>query len=78
MNKKAKYTALSRETCPENRSIVGEYNEDDCNDNKIRHKLVAYAKTDAEKGFENAYQIDPKSQNFILKKDIRELRKICL
>jgi len=29
MNKKAKYSALSRGTCPENISIVGEYNEDD-------------------------------------------------
>ena len=52
MNKKAKYTALPRETCPENTSIVGEYNEDDCNDNKIRQKLKAYAKTDAEKGLQ--------------------------
>jgi len=58
MNKKAKYTALSRGTCPENISIVGEYNEDDCNDNKIRQKLVAYAKTDAEKGFKNDLTVD--------------------
>ena len=58
MNKKAKYTALSVGTCPENISIVGEYHEDDFNDNKIRQKLVAYAKTDAEKGFENDLTVD--------------------
>jgi hypothetical protein len=58
MSKKAKYTALSRGTCPENISIVGDYNEDDCNDNKIRQKLKAYAKTDAEKGFANDLTVD--------------------
>jgi hypothetical protein len=49
MSKKAKYTALSRGTCPENISIVGKYEEDDNNDNKIREKLNAYLQTDKRK-----------------------------
>jgi len=58
MNKKAKYTALSRGTCPEHISIVGTYNEDDCNDIKICHKLSGYARSDAEKGYENDLTVD--------------------
>ena len=53
MSKKAKYTALSRGTCPENISIVGEYQEEDYNDKKIKEKLNSYKLSDAEKGFDN-------------------------
>ena len=55
MNKNAKYTALSRGTCLENISIVGEFEHDDTdnyNDKKIMEKLVGYLQTDKEKGFE--------------------------
>jgi hypothetical protein len=38
MSRKAKYTALSRATCPEHISIVGKYEEDDYDDKKIREK----------------------------------------
>ena len=58
MSKKAKYTALSRGTCPENISIVGKYEEDDNNDNKIREKLNAYLQTDKEKGFDNDLTVE--------------------
>jgi len=61
MSKKAKYTALSRGTCPENISIVGKYEEEDnnCNnDNKIREKLNAYLQTDKEKGFDNDLTVE--------------------
>lgn len=53
MSKKAKYTALSRGTCPENISIVGDYEEDDYNDKKIMEKLTGYLETDREKGLDN-------------------------
>ena len=53
MSKKAKYTALSRGTCPENISIVGDYEEDDYNDKKIMEKLIGYLETDKAKGFDN-------------------------
>jgi len=58
MSKKAKYTALSRGTCPENISSVGKYEEDDNNDNKIREKLNAYLQTDKEKGFDNDLTVE--------------------
>jgi hypothetical protein len=58
MSKKAKYTALSRGTCPENVSIVGKYEEDDKNENKIREKLNACLQTDKEKGFENDLTVE--------------------
>jgi hypothetical protein len=58
MSKKAKYTALSRGTCPENISIVGKYEEDDNNDNKIREKLNVYLQTDKEKGFDNDLTVE--------------------
>jgi len=74
MNQIAKYTARSRSACPENISIVGEYNEDDCNDNKIRQKFKAYAKTDAEKGFDNDLTID-KVKVLMLKQN--GARNIC-
>ena len=58
MTKKAKFTALSRGTCPENISIVGEYQEDDFNDRLILQKFNSYKLSDAEKGFDNDLTLD--------------------
>jgi hypothetical protein len=68
MSKKAKYTALSRGTCPENISIVGKYEEGDNNDNKVREKLNAYLQTDKEKGFDNDLTVE-KVKTLIPKKN---------
>ena len=59
MNKNAKYTALSRGTCLENISIVGEFGDDTdtYNDKKIMEKLVGYLQTDKEKGFQNDLKV---------------------
>jgi ATP-dependent exoDNAse (exonuclease V) alpha subunit len=58
MSKKAKYTALSRGTCPENISIVGEYGTDDFNESKLRQKLTSYVKSDTDKGLDNDLTVD--------------------
>ena len=54
MSKKAKYTALSRGTCPENISIVGSYSKEVIvSEKKIKEKLGRYLQSDKEKGFDN-------------------------
>jgi hypothetical protein len=58
MSRKAKYTALSRATCPEHISIVGKYEEDDYNDKKIREKLQSYLLSDKEKGLDNDLTVE--------------------
>jgi len=72
MDMKAKYTALSRGTCPENIQIVGEYNQENCIDEKNRQKIILYAKTDAEKGCESNLTVD--TVNVLLNKHTVRLK----